>query len=385
MSILPGFPGLEGLYELDQKGVDIRPTLLRVLTDQYVSSPHHTPEEERQYTELALRLIDETDIATRAVVSARLARHPAAPRPIILQLARDVLEVAEPILKFSSGLTPDDCCAIVDERGPNYAELIAERGRASESAAPPLPAVPPAPARITSPAPGRQPELATPHFVHPNQGLAPDTVPAASKAAVVADDPEATELCELFFAAGSPERRLILLTLDYSLSEPLPPRAILQRADVWRIETAALTRNAPVIAREFEQALGVSTTLARRIVNDEQGEPLVVAAKAMEMPSDVVQRMLLFMNPTVGQSVDRVYALSDLHAEISVNAARRLVSIWCDAAQPQMAQEAADDKIWRNVADSARRALAEISRPQSAPRDAFSGQGDAAQAQGGRR
>ncbi len=49
----------------------------------------------------------------------------------------------------------------------------------------------------------------------------------------------------------------------------------------------------------------------------------MVAAKAMDLPADVLQRLLLFMNPWVGQSVDRVYELAELYGEISVDAARR--------------------------------------------------------------
>src|SRR5262245_12817664 len=108
-------PGLEGLFDLDRKGVDIRPTLLRVLTDQYLRSPVHSPDEERRYTELAMRLIDETDMSTRAAVSARLAPHAYAPRSIILQLARDMPEIAEPVLLYSPLLTPADCVAIIKE------------------------------------------------------------------------------------------------------------------------------------------------------------------------------------------------------------------------------------------------------------------------------
>src|SRR3954462_6614280 len=91
---LPHLAGFEGLLDLDRRGVDIRPTLLRVITDQYLHSPSHTPDEERQYTELALRLLDETDISTRTAVAARLAPQACAPRAIVLQLARDVLSVA---------------------------------------------------------------------------------------------------------------------------------------------------------------------------------------------------------------------------------------------------------------------------------------------------
>ena len=41
------------------------------------------------------------------------------------------------------------------------------------------------------------------------------------------------------------------------------------------------------------------------------GEPIVVAVKALGIPRDVVYRMLMFVNPTVGHSVERVHALGD--------------------------------------------------------------------------
>src|SRR4051812_23838874 len=132
---LPSLAGLEGLLNLDRQGVDIRPTLLRVITDQYLQTPVHTADQERQFTELALRLIDETDIPTRAAVSTRLARHPTAPRPILQQLARDVLEVAEPILRHSVALSDEDLKTIAAERGPSYAEIIASRAVATGTAA----------------------------------------------------------------------------------------------------------------------------------------------------------------------------------------------------------------------------------------------------------
>ena len=114
-------PTFKGLLDLAQHdGVDIRPTLLRVITDGYVQNATPAPEDERQYTELAMRLLDETDIAARAAVAARLAHHPSAPRAIIQRLARDVLEVAEPVLRHSSCLTPADCEGIIEACGPIY-------------------------------------------------------------------------------------------------------------------------------------------------------------------------------------------------------------------------------------------------------------------------
>ena len=92
------FPKLEGLDSLARRdGVDIRPTLVRVLTDLYVQKPSHSAEEERHYTELALRLIDSVDCVTRATIAKKLSAYAGAPPAIARRLARDVIEVAEPI------------------------------------------------------------------------------------------------------------------------------------------------------------------------------------------------------------------------------------------------------------------------------------------------
>jgi hypothetical protein len=117
--------------------------------------------------------------------------------------------------------------------------------------------------------------------------------------------------------------------------------------------------------RELERALGISYQQSRRIVEDEQGEPIVIAAKAMCLPADVLQRIVLFLNPLVGQSVDRVYELSALYREISVEAARRLVAIM-RAAEPagRMAQ---DTRSIYEAAETARRALSDLASTVKRP------------------
>src|SRR5262245_50269410 len=315
------FAGLEDVLAPGQcDGLDMRPTLLRVLTDLYLQRPMHTPDDERYFTELAVRLIDATDVSARAALARRLAGYPAAPRAVIERLARDVIEVAAPILSHSS-LTAADREAIAQSLGGPHAEMI--------SALPPT-ATPPAP-------PPR-----------PLRGDAPA---------------EAGELAELFYAAGTPERRLILIHLEYSALAPSLPPAGMQRSDVWRLESAVLQHNAETVVRELERALGVSRAQARRIIDDELGEPIVVAAKAMNLPSDVLQRMLLFMNPRVGQSVDRVYELAELYGEITVDAARGMVTIWRDADRTPRTQPQHESVAWRTAAENARRALLEVSRP----------------------
>ena len=103
---LPNLDGLIGLARRD--GVDVRPTLVRVLTDLYVQKSAHTRDEEHRYTELTLWLLAGVDIPTRAAVAKKLAAHGQAPRAVLRRLARDVFEVAEPVLKGSAVLRSEE-------------------------------------------------------------------------------------------------------------------------------------------------------------------------------------------------------------------------------------------------------------------------------------
>jgi hypothetical protein len=320
MKALAAFAGLEGLFDLAEgNGVDMCATLLRVLTDLYLQRPIHTPEDEHYYTELALRLIEATGVSERAALAARLASYPSAPKPVLERLARDGLEVAGPVLEHSRcPRSAEVKTAAAETRGGAHAETAATR-----------------------------------------PGNAPQTVRVV----------EACELSELFYAAEAPERRLILINLDYAALIPQPLPAM-QRTDVWRLESAALEHNVETLIVELERMLAVSRAQARRIVNDELGEPIAVAAKAMGLPAEVLQRVLLFWSPWVGQPVDRICELADLYDEISTDAARRLIAIWREDERAEDEPIHQEPVAWRRAAENARRALSEVSRRPDLAHDA---------------
>jgi uncharacterized protein (DUF2336 family) len=327
MEFPSAFPGLEDLVDPGQGNqIDMRPTLLRVLTDLYLQRDTHPPEDERYYTELTLRLIAATGCEARAALAERLASYPSAPRAVMERLARDVIEVAAPVLRRSTCLTDCDLAAIAAEFGGAHADIIAER-RSTISSAP-------------------QP----PHSEH-------------------CEPKNFCELAELFYAAGPAERRLILINLDYAPITPAQPTACIVRAHTWRLETAALQHNTEAVIHELERALGISRAQARRIIGDESGEPIVVAAKALGLPADVLQRVLLFMNPRIGQSVDRVFALAELYGKVSVDAARRLIAIWRASDKVEGPRAGHEPVPWRMAAENARRALSEVSRRPAQSRD----------------
>jgi hypothetical protein len=95
-----------------------------------------------------------------------------------------------------------------------------------------------------------------------------------------------------------------------------------------RLENAALAHNREDFAAYLAQSLRISRMQARRIAADDLGEPVVAAAKALAMPRDVLYRILLFVNPTIGHSVARVHALAALYDEMTLPAAEHMVAIW---------------------------------------------------------
>ena len=318
----PAYPNLEGLDRLAlRSGVDIRPTLVRVLTDLYLQKPTHTPEEERHYTELVLRFIDRVDVGTRKIVAAKLANYASAPAAVVRRLARDVLEVAQPILEHSPQLTGSELLAIIAELGPQYAAVIARRLQIGRQAK--------APAQQASVASASKAAARPSHAAgdSPPEADAPalPESPAGAAMRLTGLDSD-LRLGDLFLAAAPAERRLILSNLDGAADPPLSCATAQSSDAVRRLETAALQRKPAEFMRALERALGISAQHAHRMVTDEGGEPLLVAAKALGMAPDVVLRILLFLTPVIGQSVTRVFDLAKLYDAMTRAAALRLVA-----------------------------------------------------------
>jgi len=268
----PLFPGFDGLLTLSRReGVDIRPTLLRVLTDLYVQAPKHTQDEERQFVELTSRLIDEVDDTTRAAVRARLAVYPGTPEQTLIKL----------------GLRPAR-----SERPASAAEI-------------PFPPLAPAPIR---PAADAEPRIA------PSLSMQPA---------------DAAEISDMFFRANTSERVAMLQSLaDAPLkASPKIPEGHAERA-IETLEMAAFVSDVENFTLELGETLILPARIATQIVNDPGGEALACAGKALGMPSHVFQRVLLFLNPEIGCSVQTVYRLARLYDRLSERSALVMLAAW---------------------------------------------------------
>ena len=273
MSTTPLFSGFDGLMTLSRReGVDIRPTLLRVLTDLYVQASKHTTDEERQFIELTSRLIDEVDDATRAAVRARLAVYPGTPPEILQKI----------------GLRP----AHPDHPVPLAREI---------------------PIAQPEPLPMKQ---------HTDAQLPP-------AAGLSMQPQDAAEISDMFFGANSSERVSILHRLDNTplKASPRIPEARARRA-IEALEMAAFASDLENFTLEIGESLILPARMAVQVVDDAGGEPLACASKALGMPSEVFQRVLLFLKPEVGASVHTVYRLSRLYDDLSERSALIMLAAW---------------------------------------------------------
>ncbi|WP_229171358.1 DUF2336 domain-containing protein, partial [Bradyrhizobium altum] len=255
-----------------REGVDIRPTLLRVLTDLYVQASAHSADEERQFVELTSRLIDEVDDATRAAVRARLAIYPATPAPIMDKLG-------------------------LRRAGPEQ----------------PMPAAAPIPAPALSALPAKIP-----------------TEAELRMAASLAMRPnDAAEISDMFFAASAKERAQILHNLQET---PLKAAARIPAARAARaihiLEMAAFAEDLDNFTLELGEALILPSRIAAEVVNDPGGEPLACAMRALDVSSAAFQRILMFLNPEAGSSVNYVYRLSRLYDRLGERSALVMLAAW---------------------------------------------------------
>jgi Uncharacterised protein conserved in bacteria (DUF2336) len=281
MTTNPLFPGLDGLLTLSRReGVDIRPTLLRVLTDLYVQASKHSGDEERQFVELTSRLIDQVDDATRAAVRARLAIYPNAPIETLHKLGLKPLNPQHSV--------------------PVAKEIVKEI--AKEIPSPPAAPAPPSPlseARLR---------------LQANLSMQPK---------------DAAEIHDMFFRASASERALILHNLaETPLRASARIPAVRASRAVETLEMAAFATDIESFTLEIGETLILSARVAAQVVNDPGGEPLACAARALDMPSAVFQRVLLFLRPEIGTSVQHVYRLSRLYDRLSERSALVMLAAW---------------------------------------------------------
>jgi hypothetical protein len=283
-------------------GSDLRRTLLRVLTELYLQKPTHTVDEERHYSELALRLLDGVDAGTRAAVAERLARFTSPPQRVMERLAADLPGIAAHVHDFA---------------------LRCQLGAAALT-----------------------------HSITAAAQIEGEVASELNERFFAANaDERRLILLNLELIAPFPAGRVNLAPAP-SIGE--------------RLEAAVLSRNGEAFAQQMAQALQISRAQAQRLAKDDLGEPIVTVAKALNIGRAVLYRILLFVNMRAGASVARVRALAELHRQLPMRAAEQMVAIWQSLPNTDRTTERHRPLLWDDKKTVQSRAASSLSRPAEA-------------------
>jgi hypothetical protein len=111
-----------------------RATLLRQLTDVFFqSSRGHDAHVVQLFEDVICRVMDDVDVKARVELAERMAFAPDAPHGVVAKLARDLLPVAEPVLRHSPALTEADLKDIVAATGDAHRAVVSRRIYVSEA------------------------------------------------------------------------------------------------------------------------------------------------------------------------------------------------------------------------------------------------------------
>ena len=110
-----------------------RAELLRSITDLFASAGHGVSDDANDiYSDIVWHLVPGITLAERADIALRLAEMPTAPHALLLDLARDEIILADPVLRRSTVLSDEDLVGLASGLPRDHLIAIAGRDELSE-------------------------------------------------------------------------------------------------------------------------------------------------------------------------------------------------------------------------------------------------------------
>ena len=317
----------DGLAELARANERKRDAaLLRATTELFVLDVIHERDEIHRYEELTTHFLPKVGANDRAFVAERLAICGDAPQSIIRTLARDVIEVATPVLRHSSVLAPIDLLAVIAATGAEHHRLIAHRALLGPEVTRAL--------RLTSDAEViAQLDNGSSMRAKPVEGAI-----AASAASRLTHSQHAGQTDRFDpwrFLALDRLARLRLIA-DVASRPPTPAyaggatrldrafRSILGAAQI--VGFARGGQLGPIIA-SIADGLDLPPSLIAAGINDKNGELLAIMLKALRLDDSQARQVFLLASPS-GRDVQAFFPLSDLYAGMEPEVAETMVEAW---------------------------------------------------------
>jgi uncharacterized protein (DUF2336 family) len=318
-------PDLTSLLALARDGqLDVRPVLLRVQTDLFLTAPSRPAEMLRAFESLATGLIPLVDIETAAIVARKLAPHLDTPRPVIDAFIARAAEIAEIVL----ALTPHFDRAILAEMASHgevrFALAVASRSDLDADLL----------ARLV--ARGEQ-SIDERILSHSSLVLTRPLADALIERArnrpdlagqlVARPDLTGADKAPLFQHATEVERAMILRDIERLVA--LDGHSRLARpageAEIETLLAAAAKSDRTAFTTALAAMLGAEPAAGPRLFDDPYGIVLALALIAAGVGEEDAIRMFLRLDPSIARSVESVFGLADLMRRVRRPVAERVV------------------------------------------------------------
>jgi Uncharacterised protein conserved in bacteria (DUF2336) len=324
---------LHGLVALGARGdVNIRPVLVRVLTDMFVAKNHHSADEINQYCEIATQLLRNMDVDTCRIVAHKLARFENPPQSVLDLLVAKGGTPAEIILSQARGLGRSFLATEAVFGSGSNAAAIAARADLDRDLVAML---------------ANRPETPVLHALAANPSAPIESslfaflvrrarTDAGLAKALIERAQSGDDLAPLFLVATPMDRAKIITSIrrrELGRPEPAPARPASPQT-VATLEQLALAGERSRFILCLANALAVRPEQSAVLVDDAYGEPLALALAALRVPPHVAVRLFLFIDPRIGQSVERVRSLVRIVRHMPPHLCRRLLTAMMTGRTP---------------------------------------------------
>ncbi|SJZ65719.1 hypothetical protein [Consotaella salsifontis] len=256
---------------------------------------------------------------TRRATAAALSRSPLVPRALVKAFLAAPIEVAAPFLVASPTLKADDLAALAARGETGIDRLLRQRQalRSAEASPSPQPAPPAKPTQQGDPevAPRAENETTPQDFARPKlqaPPLAPELVPEAPPVAVpppTTGAAQARRTLERLVMRGLPGVR--------GRTEPFSAGMMIELAMDGHFETCY---------RRLGEALDADPSMMALVEEDEQGERLAVALKALGTTPAEAMSILVLLKPRIGRTAKTFAQMETFYRALSRDDCRRLVA-----------------------------------------------------------
>ena len=351
-------PELQGLVAIArEQGLDMKPILLRVLTDLYVAADHHTPDEVVQFQDIAGTLAGQVDRDAALIAACKLANYAGTPVAVGEAFVARGDDAARIILAHAGWLPR----TIVLAQAATGDRILAAAVAARMDVDPPL-------ARLLLAR--RDPLIDTTLAANTAITLADDVKQdllsracdedTVAAALLSRSDLSGGDRAVLFLRADKTGRRAIIdemetvaLTSGRSRQTRAAPPEI-----ATGLETAAISGDESAFVSLLALGLGSHPSKVRRLVEDRTGEALAIALVALGISDEVLTRIFMFRDPLIGHSTQKLFGLIDLSRRVSWAAAHLITTALLgltprDARPASQPASAAGSSPARRTADPA--------------------------------